>query len=440
MRWLTRRVRLIRRRRADRGSREHGFRGPARRWRGHGHAGHDRRRGRHLARAAPAAKRRGRSVDGPGRHLREGRDQVRPDQDAVDARPVAGRQRRERPRVAVWTPAAGTVKGQCAREPSGTNFPGMPDVRLGHDDAAITDLTECPPLPTWLKNTAGIPVRRELLAHRNGGRLDDPAEGVLPAACRRRIGRLGDGLRTSRLGHSQGRTRPPCRSRSRPASGRSRPPTAPTTCHEGPTGRQARLRARPVRLAEPLAGDGHHAARPERRVRRLHVERQGHPGGFGYVDGTNCSALVTSGGLGPDRHRQQRLRRPARTSMPGLVGTVIALPVFDCIVGVPQRAVRRHLQPLPAPATRPEGLQRQQHAGTTSPGWAKFYLSGYKLERAGTRTASCRAGTPRAPAPAAAQRCLFGWFLKGTLDAATGRSSHQTATPTSGPTQVLPAG
>ena len=36
---------------------------------------------------------------------------------------------------------SGTVKGQCARKPSGTNFPGMPVCDSTSTDAAMSDLT-----------------------------------------------------------------------------------------------------------------------------------------------------------------------------------------------------------------------------------------------------------------------------------------------------------
>ena len=53
---------------------------------------------------------------------------------------------------------SGTVKGQCARKPGGTAFPGMPECASASTTAAITDLTKCPPLPTWLTGSnAGIP-------------------------------------------------------------------------------------------------------------------------------------------------------------------------------------------------------------------------------------------------------------------------------------------
>jgi hypothetical protein len=93
----------------------------------------------------------------------------------------------------------------------------------------------------------------------------------------------------------------------------------------------------------------------------------------------------------------------------GLRGTVINLPVFDCLV-------RSASQPTGGISGYPD-CTGNSGGGNNSwyhvVGWAKFYLTGYKIggsqQAASLLTGSvpCTGG----------DRCLSGWFVSGTLDA-----------------------
>ncbi|WP_185746022.1 Tad domain-containing protein [Oryzihumus leptocrescens] len=129
-------------------------------------------------------------------------------------------------------------------------------------------------------------------------------------------------------------------------------------------------------------------------------------GGFGYLNSTSCSPNVSATNwnkvdpgsgwaslgcdLGPYWKR------------------VIYLPVFDCVV---------HQNPMPGPVPpwpancydSPGGGNHWYHIE----GFAKFYLSGYKLSGAPAET---RATPTTGSAPCTGpQRCLSGWFLDGPL-------------------------
>jgi hypothetical protein len=53
-------------------------------------------------------------------------------------------------------------------------------------------------------------------------------------------------------------------------------------------------------------------------------------------------------------------------------------------------------------------------------GWAKFYLSGYRLSGTGGTVHSSILPGSNYPGPcSASQRCITGWFLKGVLDDAS---------------------
>lgn len=138
-------------------------------------------------------------------------------------------------------------------------------------------------------------------------------------------------------------------------------------------------------------------------------------GGFGFVDSSSCRAVVS-----PDSWVQidtgNDIPQDCRDILTGLVGTTISMPVFDCLVAA------RDAPTGPIPTT-PDGVcdpTQQLSNGNNSwyhiAGWAKFYVSGYSLSGATVNSilpgghTSC--GTPGA-------RCIYGWFLKGVLDDAT---------------------
>jgi hypothetical protein len=141
-------------------------------------------------------------------------------------------------------------------------------------------------------------------------------------------------------------------------------------------------------------------------------------GGFGYLQPTgSCEATVSSVN-GVDQWSSidtgSSATNDCKTKLAQIYanGPVIDIPVFDCIV----RSVS---------GTPPGGIAGKDCTGAGGGGaqsyyhilgWAKFYLSGYKIGGAPDteRTARARGIVPCN----GAVRCLSGWFVKGTLSSA----------------------
>jgi hypothetical protein len=164
-------------------------------------------------------------------------------------------------------------------------------------------------------------------------------------------------------------------------------------------------------------------------------------GGFGYVSGSNCSATVTTTNnqdywakIDPGNSVPQG----CDTVIPGLLGKVVYLPVFDCLIssqGAPVGGIPTGSNCDPT---------QQEANGTNSwyhvAGWAKFYLSGYRLGGNGGVVHSSILPNSANPGPCDnSQRCISGWFLKGSLDDATSIVPPGTGTDF-GTFAVLPAG
>ena len=136
-------------------------------------------------------------------------------------------------------------------------------------------------------------------------------------------------------------------------------------------------------------------------------------GGFGFVESSSCSATVTTDGwvqIDPGASPS----RDCRDVLPGLAGTTIALPVFDCIVN--SGTTPSGPAPSPPPADVCDPNQRASGGNNTwyhVVGWAKFYLSGYSMP--GAEQPSIMPGGHGSCGLSGA-KCLYGWFLKGTLD------------------------
>ncbi|WP_344946710.1 pilus assembly protein TadG-related protein [Terrabacter ginsenosidimutans] len=133
-------------------------------------------------------------------------------------------------------------------------------------------------------------------------------------------------------------------------------------------------------------------------------------GGFGYVHPTSgCGATVSIN----DWAQIDTGSSPPDTScysiLAALRGTVIELPIFDCLVKtstMPTGPITGYSDCTGAGAG---GANSYYHVK----GWAKFYLTGYKIggsqEAASLRSGSvpCTGGV----------RCLSGWYTTGTLSA-----------------------
>lgn len=130
------------------------------------------------------------------------------------------------------------------------------------------------------------------------------------------------------------------------------------------------------------------------------------PGGFGDIQaGTGCSTEVsTNDWVVGDNGKN--IANPCRASFAALRGTVIDLPVFDCLF-INNSAYTGTV----AAAPRCDGGS----GGTYNyhiKGWAKFYLSGYMFP--GLTSTSLVTGSKPC---ANNESCVSGWFLSGELHA-----------------------
>jgi hypothetical protein len=141
-------------------------------------------------------------------------------------------------------------------------------------------------------------------------------------------------------------------------------------------------------------------------------------GGFGYLDPTStCSTTVTVVD-GVNQWAQIDTGSSATTTCRDFLanvwanGPVLDIPVFDCIVRSTSGPPSGGIAGLPCTGAGAGGAQSYYHIL----GWAKFYLSGYKI---GGGPSTERASRVSGSVPCSgANRCLSGWFVKGTLSQA----------------------
>ncbi len=285
---------------------------------------------------------------------------------------------------------------------------GLPQCDSADHDASMSDLAECPPLPNSLRVNSGIPYvetysRTETKDH----------SALLPSF-------FGQFL----TGSSTNGTVSAC---ARAAFGalRSHTATVPitfSTCEWDEQTDGGRNYVTRLPVGKPGYGtvDNPWPAAGEQVVIKLHEPRpnggkpdcvwngKDSPGGFGYLmsDGNSCEASVTTDGWvslkpGNDNKCPQ---------ISELIGTVVALPVFDCII--PQKD--QPVGPIPVGTncdpTKPESNGKNQWYHIK--GWASFYLAGYKLSGNDSGT-SLR--DPNTVVCSGSERCLIGWYVKGTL-------------------------
>ena len=139
------------------------------------------------------------------------------------------------------------------------------------------------------------------------------------------------------------------------------------------------------------------------------------PGGFGYLEGEGCSAIITD----DDWVKGQTGNKAKGCDLDATIGTVISIPVFDCEVAGSS----------PKPSGAPTGTcdiydqdtKGKDKAGGQSnwyhiAGWAKFYVSGVgtggKPESSLLTGKTCKNYTS---ANGNSDRCLIGWFVSGVL-------------------------
>jgi hypothetical protein len=160
-------------------------------------------------------------------------------------------------------------------------------------------------------------------------------------------------------------------------------------------------------------------------------------GGFGWVDSSDCSAMVTTNGwaridTGADTPSD------CKDILPGLVGTAISIPVFNCLVSskdAPSGGIPTDPGACDPTTKASGGANSWYHIA----GWAKFYISGYQFSGATQDSIMPGGHSSCSDAPGGGDRCLFGWFLKGQLDDATSIVPPGSGTDF-GTYAVLPAG
>jgi hypothetical protein len=127
------------------------------------------------------------------------------------------------------------------------------------------------------------------------------------------------------------------------------------------------------------------------------------PGGFGYLPSNGCATAVADGNW-----IQIDTGNSTACDLAPLMGKVIFLPVFDCTVNSgSQPAPITSTNPLPTACDAGNGSNTWYHIS----GWAKFYLSGYKVGGSQERASLVSGVIPCS----GSDRCISGWFLDGVL-------------------------
>lgn len=300
--------------------------------------------------------------------------------------------------------------GACARTAT-TNLPACTST------GAIDDLGACPPLPGWLSSEPGIPyvetyAKTDTLT--NGDKLFMPFSRVLAggasgdkgtSACARAAwGTPGGFAGALPLTFSS-------------CEWRKQVVTGPGYVTEAPIGATATI---------PGYGSGGQPAWPDAAkevVVMLHDPNdeagdcmwngKDTSGGFGWLapKSGQCEA-----DLKPDDWVQIKpgssIPSPeCSTNLSNIRHRVVDFPVFDCIVG-------SGVAPTGPPPTTPADAcdPKTGAAGGSKSwyhlaGWAKFYISGYRLTGSDSGTSS----RPGGKSCSGGQRCIIGWFLTGTL-------------------------
>jgi hypothetical protein len=153
-------------------------------------------------------------------------------------------------------------------------------------------------------------------------------------------------------------------------------------------------------------------------------------GGFGYVVDTagNCQAAV---GIGDWIQIDTGSSTSCVPEIANLRGSVVELPIFDCLV-------KAGSAPTGGISSYPD-CSGASGGGTISyyhvVGWAKFYLTGYKVGGS-QEAASLRSGSVPC---SGGDRCISGWYTTGSLTG-TGTIVPPTSNNNFGASLVAPAG
>lgn len=158
-------------------------------------------------------------------------------------------------------------------------------------------------------------------------------------------------------------------------------------------------------------------------------------GGFGWVipDTTTCEATVSSDGWVPISTGKP-IDNTCKNLLDTFRGTVVALPVFDCLVKDPSVPPSGPITGYPCTVDGTGGAKTYYHIK----GWAKFYVSGFNMP---SKSANSFVKTPPAPPCSNPDACISGWFVEGQL---SGKPGSTVGPPDGsndfGAYQVVPAG
>jgi len=296
--------------------------------------------------------------------------------------------------------------GLCGRNTGGS----LPTCNSATSDASVSDLRECTPLPSWLKGSnSSVPYVEVYSSTKTAsgsilpfdfGQTITGQEGVNVKACSRyawgAAGNYSTGSIPVTFSHCEWKyymdsgagwvTNPP--SGAFPGYGGAGQPAWPAANQEVI-----------IWLHSPNQSTGHDCA----------VNNKDAPGGFGYLDpvsGSSCQANVSTDGW-VKISTGNSAPGNCTSVFPNLRGKVLDIPVFSCLVSSGS-----------VPTGPPTNFSNCSSGNGSKSyyyiaGWAKFYLSGYKIGGS-QQLASVRTGSMPC---SGSGRCLSGWFLRGELDA-----------------------
>lgn len=304
-----------------------------------------------------------------------------------------------------------SLNGLCGRATGGANVPNCASAAT---NASVTNLAECPPLPSWLATGTGVNipyVEAYSLTQSSGGGSILPARfsqlitgqaGTSVRAC----ARAAWGIPSTHTG-TVPITFSACEWKRDTNNGTDYVTPGPSGAWPG-YGPGLSPWPDPAKEITIILHD------PSDETADCSWNGKDTSGGFGYLKSPTgtCSATVTS-----DNWAQIDTGNNVPTGCPdvlaGLRGTVVALPVFDCLIASQTQPVG----PIPADANC-DPTQRDTNGNNTwyhIAGWAQFYLTGYKLSGNGSTVAPSLL-TGSVPC-SGGSRCISGWYVKGSLDA-----------------------
>lgn len=333
--------------------------------------------------------------------------------------------------------------GICGRGTGGTNIVTCPSAT---SDASISDLAQCPPLPTWLTTGTGLSVpyveaysKTKVAPGASAGTSvlpsffssalpGSPGQNTTVRACARAAwGPTGPSTQMV-----LGMTISECDWKSITGYDDTTNPPTPAVYPPGPVG---------------IPGYDTDPATPQPSwPTEQYVYTTGNPtscntsspggtapGGFAWLSSTgNCQVSLTTGSW---IQSQAGNAGCPEANLAPYWKTVIYVPVFDCVSTVNP--------PLPNPV--PTGFTCTPAQGGTQvyyhiAGFAAFYLSGWNLTQGTQQSISPTAATSCPAGGGNSARCIFGWFLHDLIPAGSILPPPPGGTPNYGLNAVVNAG